>query len=364
MTLVNFTICVVAALFVWSSNRPIPGLKSVLIGFSSITIGFALAYLLKVPLGRGAIWIGNIAMTAGLLFLLDAALLFRNFRRMPWWLLTALCTPFLLAQTYLLFVRDDRPLRVVVLAVLMSAIGFAGAAVMLYRVRREDRATSGIIAFGFAIYAATQVLRIYTSLTFAAPDPPFVLFVINIAMIAALFGVSTATNLKLKERIEKLAFLDPLTELPNRRAFDDRLDRVHTKSIATNSPVALIYIDLDRFKAVNDQFGHETGDAVLKEVAGRLTAFVQPEDCLARLGGDEFAVLTERCATRMSAKLLLDQLCSAVSEPLLIAGVHMDVSVSCGLAFYPEDVKHPSELLREADLEMYQMKRAAQALNH
>lgn len=358
MTLVNFTICVIAALFVWFTNRPIVGLKSVAYGFIAISIGFALAYLLKPVLGRGAIWFGNVAMTGGMFFLLDGALGFRNFRRMPWWLAAGISIPFLIAQTYLLFVRDDRPLRVAILAFLMSSIALAGAAVMSYKVRREDRVTFGIIAFGFTIYAATQILRIVGSLaTVPAPDPPLVLLIINVAIIAALFGLSTATNLKLKERIEKLAFLDSLTGLPNRRAFDDRLDRVHTRSIATNSPVALFYIDLDRFKSINDRYGHQMGDIVLKQVATRLASFVHQDDCLARLGGDEFAVLTERYATRLAATPLLDQLCHALSEPIVVIGISFDLSVSCGMAFYPDDVSHPHDLLREADIEMYQMKR-------
>ena len=358
MTLMNFTICVVAAVFVWYSNRPVPGLKSVAWGFVSIGVGFALAYLLKPVLGRGATWFGNIAMTGGMLCLLDAALRFRNFRPIPWWLITSVCTPFLIAQTYLLFIRNDRPLRVAVLAVLMSSIAFAGTVVTLYKTRREDRITSGIIAFGFAIYGATQVLRIFTSLApVPNPDPPIVLVIINLAIIAALFGVSTATNLKLKERIEKLAFLDPLTGLPNRRAFDERLDRIHTKSIATASQVALYYIDLDRFKSINDRFGHQTGDLVLTQVAAKLSALVHREDCLARLGGDEFAVVTERFPSRQAAALLQQQLCQALLEPIVVTGIPMDLTISCGLAFYPEDVAHPADLLREADAEMYQMKR-------
>ncbi len=358
MTLVNFTICVLAVLFLWYTNRSVAGLKSILWGFLSISAGFALAYLCKPVLGRAATWFGNTAMTGGLLFLLDGALCFRNFRRMPAWLLTTVCGPFLIAQTYLLYIRDDRPLRVAVLSILMACIAFAGAGVMCLKVRREDRVTFGIVAFGFATYGTSQVLRFCTSLSAVPnPDPQIGLFVMNIAMVGALFGLSTATNFKLNERIEKLALMDPLTGLPNRRAFDDRLDCVHTKSIATGSPVALYYIDIDRFKAVNDLFGHHIGDMVLKEVAVRLSNAVHENDCVVRLGGDEFVVLSERFPTRASAEPLLQQLCRCLSEPLAIGGVKLDLSVSCGLAFYPEEGNHPSELLREADAEMYLMKR-------
>ncbi|MEP6900351.1 MAG: diguanylate cyclase [Actinomycetota bacterium] len=155
--------------------------------------------------------------------------------------------------------------------------------------------------------------------------------------------------------LEALAFHDPLTRLANRRKFQEEVECAIEYSDEKNEPLAILYFDLNRFKAVNDKFGHETGDELLKFVAARVASILRKPDTLARLGGDEFALLLHNC-DETGIELVVERLLDNVQRPFKVAEHTLIAELSIGAAFYPKNGKNLTELLRHADTAMYQAK--------
>ena len=157
-------------------------------------------------------------------------------------------------------------------------------------------------------------------------------------------------------RIEHLAHHDFLTGLPNRRLFEDRLDQALALARRTRGQLALLYLDLDRFKEVNDALGHRAGDDLLRGLADRLRPLLRGADTLARLGGDEFAVLQTDLKVPTDAAALAERLMAAAASPFKIAGQDVATSVSLGIALFPADGTAADELRAHADLALYSAK--------
>ena len=155
-------------------------------------------------------------------------------------------------------------------------------------------------------------------------------------------------------RLNHLANHDALTGLPNRNLLNDRL--AHAIARRREGLAAVLFLDLDRFKLINDSYGHDVGDEVLKAVAARLTACLRDEDTVARLGGDEFVVLLEDLSGADSAATIAGKLASRLCEPLVIGGHELPVSASIGIALYPRDGGDAQDLLKNADTAMYRAK--------
>ncbi len=153
------------------------------------------------------------------------------------------------------------------------------------------------------------------------------------------------------------AFHDELTGLPNRALFVGRLEQALEAPRAGEREVAVLFVDLDRFKAVNDSIGHAAGDELLRAVAGRILGCLRTGDTAARFGGDEFAVLLEGARSAASAERVADRVIEAVRRPFQIAGKTVLVGASIGIAYGDDGVEGADELLRNADLAMYQAKR-------
>jgi len=160
----------------------------------------------------------------------------------------------------------------------------------------------------------------------------------------------------LEDRIEELAFYDPLTKLPNRNLFLDRLDQLLAQAVRHDDSFALLFGDLDGFKAINDELGHEVGDQVLAIVGERIGNCIRATDTAARLGGDEFVVLVTDAEDRLNAVKVAGKIVSAVSQPLRIGEHEISVGISFGVAVFPRDGSDAKTLLRHADQEMYQVK--------
>ena len=171
-----------------------------------------------------------------------------------------------------------------------------------------------------------------------------------------LADATTARN-----RIWHLAHHDPLTDLPNRWLLSDRLDQALRRGQRQGGMVALHYFDLDDFKAVNDGFGHLTGDRLLVAVAQRLRTCVRDSDTLARIGGDEFAIVQSGIADRAGAALLAERMLAALRAPLAIDGHTLRVSASIGIALYPDHAASPEQLHQAADQALYRAKSAGAA---
>lgn len=161
----------------------------------------------------------------------------------------------------------------------------------------------------------------------------------------------------LKERLAHQAFHDSLTGLPNRAEFDQRLRRRTERRTAAGTGLAVLFIDLDGFKAVNDTLGHEAGDVLLEEVAFRIRRTVRPGDTVARLGGDEFVVLLERVDDEGAARAAARRILAALDRPVRLGRHEVSISASIGIAFRPSAPADPEELVRRADRAMYEAKR-------
>jgi diguanylate cyclase (GGDEF)-like protein/PAS domain S-box-containing protein len=160
-----------------------------------------------------------------------------------------------------------------------------------------------------------------------------------------------------QEMLEHQALHDALTRLPNRLLFDNRLEHAIAAAERGGEPLAVLLIDLDRFKEVNDTLGHHAGDQLLRDVAARLCEAVRKGDTVARLGGDEFAVLFPAVGSEALAWELTGRLLEALGRPFELNGLPFDVAVSTGIALYPQHATDKDRLLQYADVAMYAAKR-------
>jgi diguanylate cyclase (GGDEF)-like protein/PAS domain S-box-containing protein len=157
-------------------------------------------------------------------------------------------------------------------------------------------------------------------------------------------------------RIQYMAHFDALTALPNRALFHDRLHQVLAQAKRDGLVSALMFIDLDRFKAVNDTLGHHIGDLLLQSVAERIKACVRETDTVSRLAGDEFTVLLPHVHSREDAALIADKITAALARPFNLQGHEVNIGSSTGIAFYPADADSDEALIRCADNAMYAAK--------
>ncbi|MDD5053408.1 MAG: diguanylate cyclase [Sulfuricurvum sp.] len=160
----------------------------------------------------------------------------------------------------------------------------------------------------------------------------------------------------LEQQLSNQARKDALTGLPNRLSFTDKLESVILKARSSKSTFALFFIDLNKFKEINDTFGHEAGDTILKVVSNTLTKYLRSNDFVARLGGDEFVVIVESVRNADEAIVVAKNLIVKTNEPVIVDGHELSPSISIGIAFYPQDGSEVSALLKNADQAMYHAK--------
>jgi diguanylate cyclase (GGDEF)-like protein len=165
----------------------------------------------------------------------------------------------------------------------------------------------------------------------------------------------------LEGELEHRAFHDALTGLPNRALLTDRIKHALARVESHGESVAVLFLDLDDFKVVNDSLGHEAADRLLMAVAERLQTVLRPEDTLARLGGDEFTVLLEDIEGASEATAVAERIADALREPFSLEGSELFVTTSIGIAFGNSAQDRPGGLLRSADLAMYRAKETGKA---
>lgn len=172
-----------------------------------------------------------------------------------------------------------------------------------------------------------------------------------------IMQIADITEMKTSQRrMEMLAFYDTLTELANRRLFNDRLQQAVEHCRRHDERAALLYLDLDQFKRVNDTLGHESGDALLREVADRLVGCVRKEDTVGRPGGDEFTILLYDIEAPEHAGQVAEKILRELQRPIMVSGHQLVVTTSIGITVVPDDGTEPNALMKNADLAMYRAK--------
>jgi diguanylate cyclase (GGDEF)-like protein/PAS domain S-box-containing protein len=160
-----------------------------------------------------------------------------------------------------------------------------------------------------------------------------------------------------EEQLKYTALHDPLTALPNRRLFEDRLDQAIKTAKRSEEQAALLYLDLDGFKTVNDLYGHDVGDIVLRDAAVRIQSCIRISDTAARIGGDEFVVILQDVAGREGARMVSRKIVDAIHQPFMVSSQECRVGVSIGISLFPDDGNDPKILMKIADQAMYEVKK-------
>ncbi len=242
--------------------------------------------------------------------------------------------------------------------IILAALNFFAAGLFWYRFRRPSAGVLttvfGFVAWGVTFPAGLVLHRFVPSLHIEAEVWNIPKYLVAVGMIVTL----------LEDEIRQsshLAYHDALTGLPNRRLLQDRLEQALAHAARAGHKVAVLLLDLDDFKEVNDTFGHRVGDAALQQVVTRLSSRMRASDTLARTGGDEFTIVSEVTAAQ-GAETLVAALESALILPLKVEGRLVRTGVSIGYALYPEDSADPAGLYAAADKAMYESKRASRSV--
>ena len=266
------------------------------------------------------------------------------------------------------------------------AIGACTAALWIaFRLRREEQRTLPLRIAASAVMGLAIVGMHYTGMA-AASFPAgslcgavidggieshwlavlvivTTLGVIGIALVASLFdrqmrvrtGLLAESLEKANDKLLQAALHDPLTQLPNRMLLQDRIEQSIEKARRRGHALAVMFCDLDGFKAVNDAYGHQLGDRLLVKMSQRVSALLRPQDTFARLGGDEFVIVLA-IDEPDDAVVVAERIIAAVAEPFLIDAAELQVSASLGIALYPDDATSERELMAHADAAMYHTK--------
>ena len=235
-----------------------------------------------------------------------------------------------------------------------------------FSIRTEESTGSpGGLLWGHPdLFAAPDAVRVETEMpsgkwiyAVRARDPGSSLLVWAIRgagwTLAVLIAACVFLVLRQRNELARIAGYDALTDLPNRRLFDDRLEQANRRQARHNDQqVAVVFIDLNDFKPINDRYGHKIGDRVLREVAARLRDEVRIGDTVSRWAGDEFALILEE-ATRESVDQLVERLRQRIAQPFDVDGIPLAVTAALGTAFYPTEAASSAALLELADRRMY-----------
>lgn len=238
--------------------------------------------------------------------------------------------------------------------VILAALNFA-VAILYWKCCR--RSTAGVVTAvaGFTLWGAVfpaSALLSHLALSVKLESEVWNIpkYLVAVGMILTLLEDQIETS-------KYFAYHDDLTGLPNRRLLEDRLEQALAYAHRARTKLAVLQLDLDRFKEVNDTYGHRVGDLALREVATRLATCIRPGDTLARSGGDEFTVISD-VETREAVDALVTSLAFALSGAIRIDGHQVQTGLSIGVALYPDDGSDPDQLHAAADRAMYAVKRS------
>lgn len=180
----------------------------------------------------------------------------------------------------------------------------------------------------------------------------------NLQTLNKTLAKEIAARKLVEEKISYLAGHDELTGLPNRVLFKDRLENSRFMAIRNKKKLAILFIDLDGFKEINDTFGHKAGDMLLQEVSKRILSLVRQSDTVARMGGDEFIVLLNNIECSNNVALVAGKILEIVGKPILLSGHTAKVGCSIGISIFPDHNNDIEKLINYADTAMYEVKKA------
>ena len=237
----------------------------------------------------------------------------------------------------------------VVMGVAIAGMHYSGMEAARFPVGSICRAAGSLDSkwLGFTIGGATLFLLTVTLLTSVLD-----------ARLQTRTAILAASLQQANTELRRVALLDPLTQLPNRLLFEERLERAIVRAARGKQAVGLLFVDLDGFKSINDSLGHQVGDQVLKVSADRLLATVRASETVARIGGDEFIILVDTIEDRTSLAQLAQRIAAATTVPIMVGGEEIQLSASIGIAVYPDDAEEPKRLVACADAAMYVAKAA------
>jgi len=253
----------------------------------------------------------------------------------------------------------------------LAAVAFGAAAVVLWRARKRRHGAGALaLSIAFLLFAANEVRILFVgaawlvtriladngSLHFLGYAEFLMQSVMGMGMIACLLEDEREAAELASDEIEHLAYHDALTGLPNRPLFFDRLIVALAQAGRANQKVGVFFLDLDRFKDINDSLGHSLGDALLKAVSERIRRCVREGDTLARFGGDEFTLLIPRVDHVEDAAKIAQKIIETLKIPFVIHDHELFVTTSIGVSLYPTDGADPETLVRNADTAMYRAK--------
>jgi diguanylate cyclase (GGDEF)-like protein len=362
MTLITILISCMATLFAWRINRAVQGMGWFVAGIVSMGLGGCVGIVASETDSYTLMIVSSGLRFGGMILVVQSIRLFRGFRTWPWAVMALYVAATCVLFGRWLFGEDNLAMRTGVLSLAMALLTADGAASMFREVPRRERLTNwstGLVfcftALFLAIRGVVQILGAGRpgTVSHSAVEIPATIC-INIAFIAAVFGMLLASNARLRQAAEMSALFDSLTNLPNRRFFEDRLQQAEQRAGEKGSRLGVIYVDLDDFKQVNDTLGHHAGDELLRKVGAAMAQVLRPGDCLARVGGDEFVVLVEDIESRAQLAMLAERLGRAIgstSEPGAVT------RASYGVALFPEDGISLKDVMRGADTAMYLAKR-------
>ncbi len=225
-----------------------------------------------------------------------------------------------------------------------------------------ERYTRGVIAavVGMAGWGLSYLFTLVMVAFF--PDVPLDRALVQLPRYLMVVGIMLTLLEEYVERTERMAMHDPLTDLPNRRMFEQRLIATMEEARINKTTVACLVIDVDNFKTINDTLGHEAGDQLLRALAVRLSWHMSPRDILARTGGDEFTALLAGVTDEHHLRFIASAMMSAGSVPIMIDGKPVDMHISIGIALSPDHADDIDGLRRAADEAMYTAKRKGGAM--
>jgi len=356
----------IAIVIVWRIHSGIPGLRL----WVAAQLAFMAAWLPSLFVNIGVLndpfftAYNNSVNLSGMLLLLEGTLRFRGIgqgrARLPWMLLV------MVIIITLSFVNRSEDIARYLFHDAVAALLLSGtAAGMLWRMAPHQRLAHGMAAFYMfaegAIYLArwglaAAIMQGWTDLGTRSFN--FVLFGgVAMCCLGTLYGLILSINAEAKRQVILTGLIDPLTRLDNRRALEQELSRALAQRSRTGGLLGLVYFDLDRFKPINDRWGHAVGDAVLTAVADRLRQEMRTQDLAARIGGDEFVVLLPGLEEPPALDAVARRLRRAVEGALELEHIVIDIKVSMGTALAPLHGETPEGLLRQADAIMYADKR-------